>query len=526
MKYDVIVIGGGHNGLVTAAYLARAGRSVLVLEQQDYPGGAAITTQEFQDFKYSVFSYAVSLLSTKIINDLDLHKHGLEILPLDTTFTPLPDNNYLIRSTDPDRTYKEISRHSQKDADAYPRFMAMMARMAEVVKPLLTVTPPNPWSANWREKLDLLRIGKHLYSLGPKDFHTFVKLMTMSATDFLDEWFESEPLKATLSSSGIIGTFLGPGSPGTAYVMLHHYMGEIDGKYRAWGIPKGGMGSVSNAIAKAATEYGAEIRCSSPVQQIVCHNSSVSAVTLADGTFIKSKCVASSLDPQRTFLNLMDSSDLSDEFIASITSYKSRGSSGKVNLALSSLPVFKCLPNPGDHLQGAISISPSISYLEKAYEEAKYGNYSSEPYLDILIPSILDHDLAPPGKHVMSIFVQYAPYDLKEGWDATTRENFGETVISTLEHYIPNIRNIIMHKQILTPVDIERKLGITQGNIFHGELSPHQLFSMRPTIGYGNYKTPIHGLFMCGSGSHPGGGVSGYPGHNAARQILAYRAYR
>ncbi|SVE16962.1 uncharacterized protein METZ01_LOCUS469816, partial [marine metagenome] len=247
------------------------------------------------------------------------------ILALDTTFTPLPNNNYLIRSSDPDRTYKEISRHSQKDAAAYPTFMAMMARMAEVVKPLLTVAPPNPWSSNWREKLDLLRIGKHLYSLGPKDFHTFVKLMTMSAVDFLDEWFESEPLKATLASSGIIGTFLGPGSPGTAYVMLHHYMGEIDGKYRAWGIPKGGMGSVSNAIAKAATEYGAEIQCSSPVQQIVCHNNSVSAVTLADGTAIKAKCVASSLDPQRTFLNLIDSSDLSDEFIADITSYKSRG---------------------------------------------------------------------------------------------------------------------------------------------------------------------------------------------------------
>jgi len=522
MKYDVIVIGGGHNGLVTAAYLARAGRSVLVLEQHDSPGGAAITAQEFQDFKYSVFSYAVSLLSPKIIDDLDLHNRGLHILPLDTTFTPLPNDNYLIRSTDPDKTHVEISRHSTRDAAIYPKFMDMMARMAKVVKPLLTITPPNPWSARWREKLDILRISKHLYSLGPKDFHIFVKLMTMSAADFLDDWFESEPLKATLASSGIIGTFLGPRSPGTAYVMLHHYMGEIDGKYRTWGIPKGGMGAVSSTIAKAAKEYGAEIRCSSPVQQIVCRNGTVSGVILADGSSISARCVASSLDPQRTFLHLVSNSDLSDEFIKDISSYKTRGSSGKVNLALNSLPVFKCLPDPGDHLQGAISISPSIDYLERAYDEAKYGHYSSKPYLDILIPSTLDPEIAPPGKHVMSIFVQYVPYDLKDGWDAISRDNFGDTVISTLEQYVPDLRNIILHKQILTPLDIERKLGITQGNIFHGELSPHQLFSMRPTLGYGNYKTPIQGLFMCGSGSHPGGGVSGYPGHNAAREILAY----
>ena len=258
------------------------------------------------------------------------------------------------------------------------------------------------------------------------------------------------------------------------------------------------------------------------MQQIVCRNGTVSGVILADGSSISARCVASSLDPQRTFLHLVNNSDLSDEFIEDISSYKTRGSSGKVNLALSSLPVFKCLPDPGDHLQGAISISPSIDYLERAYDEAKYGHYSSKPYLDILIPSTLDPEIAPPGKHVMSIFVQYVPYDLKDGWDAISLDNFGDTVISTLEQYVPNLRNIILHKQILTPLDIERKLGITQGNIFHGELSPHQLFSMRPTLGYGNYKTPIQGLFMCGSDSHPGGGVSEYPGHNAAREILTY----
>jgi phytoene dehydrogenase-like protein len=350
--------------------------------------------------------------------------------------------------------------------------------------------------------------------------------MTMSAADFLDQWFETDVLKATMSASGIIGTFLGVRSPGTAYVLLHHYMGEIDGAFRSWGFAKGGTGAISNAIAGAAREAGVEIRVSAAVQRILTNGGRATGVVLDNGDEIESTIVSSSVDPRLTFLKFLDSRQLPDEFVDEVRRYKFRGSSGKVNLALDALPDFTCLPGAGPHLRGAISISPSVDYMERAYDEAKYGRYSRRPYVDIVIPSVTDPSIAPPGKHVLSCFVQYAPYALKEGtWDEQ-REQFGDTVIDTLSEYAPNLRNLILHRQVVTPFDLEREWGLTEGNIFHGELALEQLLFLRPVPGWAQYRTPIKNLFMCGSGAHPGGGIMGAPGRNAAREILGRRGWR
>jgi phytoene dehydrogenase-like protein len=345
--------------------------------------------------------------------------------------------------------------------------------------------------------------------------------MTMSAIDFLDQWFETDVLKATMSASGIIGTFLGVRSPGTAYVLLHHYMGEIDGAFRSWGFARGGTGAISNAIAAAAREAGVEIRTQSPVARILVKNNRVEGVALANGDEIRAGVVSSGVDPRQTFIKFIEERHLPGEFLDDIKRYKFRGSSGKVNIALDALPEFKCLPGPGHHLRGAISISPSVEYMEKAYDDAKYGNFSRRPYVDMVIPSLTDPSVAPPGKHVMSCFVQYAPYKLRPGlnWD-DQREAFGNTVIDTIAEYAPNIRNIIINKQVLTPLDLEREFGLSEGNIFQGELSLEQLFFLRPAPGYAQFRTPIKNLYMCGSATHPGGGIMGAPGRLAALEIL------
>jgi phytoene dehydrogenase-like protein len=363
-------------------------------------------------------------------------------------------------------------------------------------------------------------LGQHLRSLNEGHFYALVKLMTMSSADFLDEWFETEALKATMSASGIIGTFLGPRSPGTAYVLLHHYMGEIDGVFRAWGFAKGGTGAISHAIASAARSRGVEIRTEAPVAQVIVKRGRARGVALESGEEIRAARVVSSLDPKRSFLQLVEPKQLPADFVDAIRRYKIRGSSGKVNLALSELPNFTCRPGAGPHLRGAISISPSVDYLERAYDDAKYGNFSRRPYLDIIIPSLIDPGMAPPGRHVMSIFVQYAPYELKGGWTDAQREAFGDTVIDTLAEYAPNIKDAILHRQVLTPWDLEQTFGLTEGNIFHGELALHQLFFLRPVPEWAQYRTPIRNFYQCGSGTHPGGGISGAPGRLAALEIL------
>jgi phytoene dehydrogenase-like protein len=520
MKYHAIVIGGGHNGLVTAAYLARAGRKVLVLERRHLLGGAAVTEEVFPGFHFSVASYVVSLLRPEIIRDLDLPRHGLEILPLDGTFTPMPNGDHLWRVNDHAKTQREIRRHSKLDAEAYDEYGKAMVEMARFVKPILNMTPPDPMTLDPRELMKLGFLGKRFHRLADMDRYNQVQLMTMSAVDFLDQWFETDVLKATMSASGIIGTFLGVRSPGTAYVLLHHYMGEIDGAFRSWGFARGGTGAISNAIAAAAREAGVEIRTEAPVAKIRTQRGQATGVVLANGDELSAELVISSVDPHLTFLKFMDENELPGDFVEEIKRYKFRGSSGKVNLALDALPDFTCMPGPGAHLRGAISISPSVDYMERAYDQAKYGEFSRRPYIDMVIPTLTDPSVAPPGKHIMSCFVQYAPYKLKSGtWDEQ-REAFGNTVIDTIAEFAPNIRDIILHKQVLTPLDIERDFGLTEGNIFQGELTLEQLFFLRPAPGWSQYTTPIRNLWMCGSATHPGGGIMGAPGRNAALRIL------
>ncbi|HTK54248.1 MAG TPA: NAD(P)/FAD-dependent oxidoreductase [Gemmatimonadaceae bacterium] len=528
-RYDAIVIGGGHNGLVAAAYLARAGKKVVVLERRPLVGGAAVTEEVVPGFKFSVFSYVVSLLRPEIIRDLDLPAHGLQILPLESTVTPLDHGDYLAGWSDADETRREIARHSPRDAEAASRFGHLMHHMAMAVKPILGMVPPDPASLAPSDLRGLMKLGGHFRSLGADRFHALYKLMTMSSADYLDEWYEFDPLKATKSASGIIGTFLGPRSPGSAYVLLHHYMGEIDGAFRAWGFQKGGTGAISESISRAAQSFGAEVRTDAAVARVLVQGGRTTGVALANGDELSAPIVVSGLDPRRTFVDLVESKELPEDLVSSIANFRFRGSSGKVNLALDALPNFSFLKDNGGYrsplmanaLRGAVSISPSVQYLERAYDDAKYGEFSRNPYMDIVIPSMIDPGMAPPGKHVMSIFVQYAPYKLNGGWTDEKREAFGDAVIDTLERYAPNIRSIIRHRQVLTPADIERITGLSEGNIFQGELALHQLFFLRPAPAWAKYRTPVKGYWQCGAGTHPGGGIMGASGRLAALEILA-----
>ncbi len=526
-RYDAIVVGGGHNGLVTAAYLARAGMRVCVLERRDVLGGAAVTEEIVPGYRFSVASYVVSLLRPEIVRELELPRHGLEILPLDGTFTPL-DDDYLWRLNDHSRTMRELRRWSLSDAEAYDEYGIAMAQMARFVKPILSAVPPDQGRIDPRQWLPLRTLGRAFAELPRRLKDAFIQLMTMSAADFLDQWFETDPLKATMSASGIIGTFQGVRSPGTAYVLLHHYMGEIDGAFRAWGIPRGGTGGVSLAIASAAQALGAEIRTEAEVARIDVSGGRATGVTLASGEVLEADAVLSSADPRVTFTGLLEEGTLDPEFTADLARYKFRGSSGKVNVALDGLPEFTCLPGRGEHLRGAISFSPSVDYMERAYDDAKYGRFSARPYIDMIIPTLVDPAMAPPGKHVMSCFVQYAPYHLagEAEWDDAARERFGDTVIDTIAERAPNIRDLIVGRQVLTPLDIEQRIGLTEGNIFQGELSLEQLFFNRPVPGWARFRTPVEGLWICGSGAHPGGGLMGAPGRIAALELLRERGRR
>jgi len=532
-RYDAVIIGGGHNGLVSAAYLARAGLRTLVLEQRHVLGGAAVTEEVIPGFRFSVASYVVSLLRPEIIRDLRLPEHGLDILPLDGTFTPLRPGegpaagggDYLWRVNDHGRTVRELRRWSTNDAEAYEEYGQLMVEMARFIKPILGIVPGDPTELDPRPLLPIASLARDFSRLSERQQAVFVQLMTMSAADFLDQWFETDPLKATMSASGIIGTYQGIRSPGTAYVLLHHYMGEIDGAFRAWGIPKGGTGGVSYAIARAAEALGAEIRTEARVARILTRDDRATGVVLTDGEEIMASAVLSSVDAKVTFLDLVEPGTLAPEFEAEVRRFKFRGSSGKVNLAVDRLPDFTCLPGVGEHLRGAISFSPSMDEMEGAYDDAKYGHWSRRPYIDMIIPTLVDPAMAPPGKHVISCFVQYAPYKLDPslgGWD-DHRDDFGDAVIDRIAEFAPNIRDIIIGRQVLTPLDIERTIGLTEGNIFQGELSLEQLFFNRPVPGYARFRTPIRDLWLSGSSTHPGGGLMGANGRLAALEVLRAR---
>jgi phytoene dehydrogenase-like protein len=532
-RYDAVIIGGGHNGLVSAAYLARARLKTLVLEQRPVLGGAAVTEELFPGFRFSVFSYVVSLLRPEIIRDLELPKHGLDILPLDGTFTPLRPGDgpakgggdYLWRVNDHGRTMRELRRWSASDAEAYEEYGQLMVDMARFIKPILSIVPPDPTSLDPRPLLPLAGLARRFQQLTERQQAVFVQLMTMSASDFLDQWFETDPLKATMSASGIIGTYQGVRSPGTAYVLLHHYMGEIDGAFRAWGIPKGGTGGVSNAIGSAARALGAEIRTEARVERILVREGKATGVVLEGGEQIDATDVLSSVDSRRTFLGLIEPGTLEPEFEEEVRRFKFRGSSGKVNLAVDRLPDFSCLPGTGEHLRGAISFSPSIDDMERAYDDAKYNRFSRRPYIDMIIPTLVDPSMAPPGKHIISCFVQYAPYKLAPDlgtWD-DQRDAFGDAVVDRIAEFAPNIRDIILYRNVQTPLDIERTTGLTEGNIFQGELSLEQLFFNRPVPGYARFRTPVRDLWLCGSATHPGGGIMGANGRIAALEVLRAR---
>jgi phytoene dehydrogenase-like protein len=533
-RYDAVIVGGGHNGLISAAYLARAGLRTLVLEQNPYLGGAASTDEVVPGFRFSQMSYVVSLLRPEVIRELELPKHGLDILPLDGTLTPLRPGegpaagggDYVWRVNDHGRTIRELRRWSLSDAEAYEEYGQLMVEMARFIKPVLGIVPPDLATA--RDPRQLLSVGgllRDFQQLPERQQAVFVQLMTMSAADFLDQWFETDPLKATMSASGIIGTYLGIRSPGTAYVLLHHYMGEIDGAFRAWGIPKGGTGGISDAIGSAARANGAEIRMDARVARITVERDRATGVVLDDGEEIPASVVLASTDARRTFLGLLEPGVLDPEFEAEVRRFKFRGSSGKVNLAVDRLPDFTCLPGEGEHLRGAISFSPSMDDMERAYDDAKYGHWSRKPYIDMIIPTLVDPAMAPAGKHVISCFVQYAPYKLAPElgtWD-DNRDAFGDAVIDRIAEFAPDIRDIIVGRQVLTPLDIERMTGLTEGNIFQGELTLEQLFFNRPVPGYARFRTPVRDLWLCGSSTHPGGGIMGANGRLAALEVLRSR---
>jgi phytoene dehydrogenase-like protein len=519
--YDAIVVGAGHNGLIAACYLARGGLKVLVLERQPFIGGAAVSRQLYKDFTYSNCSYVCSLLRPEIMRTLELPKHGLQVIPYEGGCTMMQNGDHLAIYDHHDSLRREIARHSKRDAEAYDRFSRDVIRQCKFIKPLLMREPPDPTSFKPRDIRELLYLGQRFHGLGEERMYDTLRFWTMSAADFLDEYFESEIVKAHMAGSSIIGTALGPRSPGTAYVLLHHYMGDIDDTVGAWGFARGGMGSITQALGKSLQASGGAIRTTAPVARISVRHGRATGVVLADGEEIAAKLVISNLDVRRTFLNTMDPQDLPAEFLRQVRNFKIRGSSGKLNIALDGLPQFPAIPAGAPCTRGDMHVTDSIEMMERAYDDWKDGRWSRAPYIDMLIPTQIDPTMTPNGKHYMSVFVQYCPYELADsGWTDEKRKGFGATVIDTIARHSPNFKDLILHAEIRTPWDIENEVGLTEGNIFQGELTMDQLLFNRPIPGYAQYRSPVPGLYMCGSSTHPGGGVMGAPGANAARAVL------
>ena len=521
-KHDAIIIGAGHNGLTTAAYLARAGLDVLVVEKNDYIGGAAVSRELEEGFTYSNCSYVCSMLRQSIHRDLDLTRHGLVLVPYLGTVAFGKNGSTMISYNNHEAGYNHIRDDlSPHDADAMMRFETDLARYAQLIRKTLLRTPPDPTSFKPRDIKELLFLAKQFWGMGEKEIYEYVRFFTMSAADFLDDYFEDDLVKATMASPSIIGTALGVYSPGSAYILLHHVMGDVDGNIGAWGLARGGMGAISGAIASAMKEAGGEIRSNAGVERILVKNGKAVGVALENGDELYSKIVVSNLDAKRTFTKVMDREDLPPGIFEKADNFKIRGSSGKVNIALSGLPKFKDLPDNRYINRGGQVFSDSMETMERAYDCWKRGTWSEDPFIESVIPSAWDPTVAPPGQHWMSNFIQYCPAKLADGpWTDAKRDAFGQTVVNKIERYAPVFKDLIVSMEVRTPQDIENEIGLTEGNIFQGELTIDQLLFNRPFPGYAQYRMPIKNMYMCGSSTHPGGGVSAACGANAAREIL------
>jgi len=522
-KFDAIVIGAGHNGLVTAAYLARKGLKVAVFEKRGVVGGCAVTEEPWEGFKVSSLSYVNSLFRPEIVRDLKLKDFGYEMLPrVPSSFSPFPDGRSMILGPDKEKNAKEISQFSEKDAKNYPLYEEMLDEMSQLLEPMMVKTPPNPGKIKFQ---DLYDYGSFLWknrSGFQKNWAEMTRLMAGSATDMLDEWFESEELKVTLATDAVIGANASPSTPGTAYVLFHHVMGECNGVRGVWGYMRGGMGGLTQALKKSCESFGGKVFVGEGIDKIIVERGRVRGVVTDQGREFSAKVVASNADCNVTFNKLMDSKDLPADFMRDVNRINYDSASVKVNMALDGLPDFKARPGVGEWLNGTIHICPDMQYCEDAYADSVAGRPSENPILEITIPSRVDNTLAPEGKHVMNIFSQYGPYNLRKGlsWE-TEKEKWGKKVLDILEQYAPNIKDITLHQQVITPEDLEKEYHLTGGSLFHGRMTLDQMFHMRPVPGYADYTTPVTGLFLCGSSAHPGGGVMGTPGFNASRAILS-----
>ncbi len=520
-RYDAIIVGAGHNGLTNAAYLAKAGLDVLVVEKNDYIGGASVTREMHEGWKYSSCSYVCSMMRQALHRDLDLTRHGLLLVPYLGTVYFADDGTTLTSYTNAEAEHLELKRHSAHDADSMHRFQADLTRYSQLIRKTLLRTPPDPTSFRPRDISEMLFLAKEFWKLGEREIYEYIRFFTMSAADFLEDYFENDLIKATMASPGIIGTALGVYSPGSAYILLHHVMGDVDGNIGAWGLARGGMGAISDALAGALKEHGGEIRTNAGVQQVRVRNGKACGVVLENGDELESRIVVSNLDAKRTFTKIMDRNDLPPGIYERAKNFKIRGSSGKVNIALSGMPKFTGVPDNRYINCGGQGFNGSLDTMERAYDCWKRGRWSDDPFIEAVIPSAWDPTVAPVGKHWMSNFVQYCPSKLADGpWTPEKRDQFGQTVIDKIERHSPGFKDLIVHMEVRTPHEIEEEIGLTEGNIFQGELTIDQLFFNRPFPGYGQYRMPVKNLYMCGSSTHPGGGVSSACGANAAREIL------
>ncbi|MCB5411474.1 phytoene desaturase family protein [Pseudogemmobacter faecipullorum] len=519
--YDALILGAGHNGLVTACYLARAGMRVLVAEKNPWVGGAAVSRELSEGFTYSNCSYVASLFRPEIMRDLELPRYGLQILPYEGGAVLQQDGGYLAMFRDHEANRREFARHSKRDAEAYDLYSRDVLRYCRFIRPLLLRTPPDPARFRPRDLAELLYLGKQVSGLSEAQIADMVRFWTMSISDYLDHYFENPVIKAYLAVSAIIGTALGPMSPGSAYVLLHHYMGDVDGNIGAWGYARGGMGSITKALAASLKASGGEIRTGAGVAEVLVQNGRAIGAVLENGEEIRASRVISNMDVKRTMLKHVAERELPGDYLASVKKFKTRGSSGKLNIALDGVPKFTALPEGAPMLKGDLHFTDSIERMERAYDDWKDGRFSRDPFQDVMIPTLIDPTMTPPGQHFMSCFVQYAPPKIEgRDWTDADRDAFGQTCLDQIERYAPGFKSLVRHVEIRTPRELEAEVGLTEGNIFQGELTFDQLLFNRPVPGYANYRTPLRDLWICGSSTHPGGGVMGAPGRNAAREIL------